>query len=91
MTATEKDKKSQKIQCATFLTSAAEAAMAFWETVTFEETEKDKIETLVTKYEVYCILKKMSPTKDICSTFESKTRRISGKICDSTEKIGKEL
>ena len=43
MTATEKDKKSQKIQCATFLTLAGEAAIAIRETLTFEETEKDKI------------------------------------------------
>ena len=40
MTATEKDKKSQKIQCATFLTLAGESAIAVWETLTFEETEK---------------------------------------------------
>ncbi|CAB4025804.1 Hypothetical predicted protein [Paramuricea clavata] len=44
MTATEKDKKSQKIQCATFLTLAGEAAITVYETLTFEDTEKDKIE-----------------------------------------------
>ena len=58
MTATEKDKKSQKIQCATFLTLAGESAIAVWETLTFEETEKDKIEPLVAKFEEYCIPKK---------------------------------
>jgi hypothetical protein len=49
MTATEKDKKSQKIQCATFLTLAGEAAITVYET--FEDTEKDKIEPLVAKFE----------------------------------------
>jgi hypothetical protein len=44
MTATEKDKKSQKIQCATFL--AGEAAITVHNTLTFEDTEKDKIEPL---------------------------------------------
>ena len=58
MTATEKDKKLQKIQCATFLTLAGESAIAVWETLTFEETEKDKIEPLVAKFEEYCIPKK---------------------------------
>jgi hypothetical protein len=33
MTATEKDKKSQKIQCATFLTLAGEAAITVYETL----------------------------------------------------------
>ena len=58
MTATEKDKKSQKIQCATFLTLAGEAAIAIHETLTFEETEKDKIEPLIAKFEAYCLPKK---------------------------------
>jgi hypothetical protein len=56
MTATEKDKKSQKIQCATFLTLAGEAAITVYET--FEDTEKDKIEPLVAKFEAYCLPKK---------------------------------
>ncbi|CAB4044318.1 Transposon Ty3-I Gag-Pol [Paramuricea clavata] len=58
MTATEKDKKSQKIQCATFLTLADEAAITVYETLTFEDTEKDKIEPLVAKFEAYCLPKK---------------------------------
>ena len=58
MTATEKDKKSQKIQCATFLTLAGEAAITVYETLTFEDTEKDKIEPLVAKFEAYCLPKK---------------------------------
>ena len=36
MTATEKDKKSQKIQCAIFVTLAGEAAIAVHETIVFE-------------------------------------------------------
>ena len=58
MTATEKDKNSQKIQCATFLTLAGKAAIAFHETLVFEETEKDKIEPLIAKFEAYCLPKK---------------------------------
>ena len=58
MTATEKDKKSQKIQCATFLTLAGEAAITVYETLTFEETEKDKIEPLISKFEAFCMPKK---------------------------------
>ena len=58
MTATEKDKKSQKIQCATFLTLAGEAAIIVYETLTFEETEKDKIEPLISKFEASCMPKK---------------------------------
>ena len=50
MTATEKDKKSQRIQYATFLTLAGEAAIAVHETLVFEETEKDKIEPLKAQY-----------------------------------------
>lgn len=58
MTATEKDKKLQKIQCATFLTLAGEAAIAVYQTLTFEDTEKDKIEPLLAKFEAYCLAKK---------------------------------
>ena len=36
MTATEKDKKTQKIQCAIFVTLAGEAAIAVHETIVFE-------------------------------------------------------
>ena len=58
MTATEKDKKSQMIQCATFLTLAGEAAISVHETLVFEETEKDKIGPLIAKFEAYCLPKK---------------------------------
>ena len=58
MTATEKDKKSQKIQCATFLTLAGEAAITVYETLTLEDTEKEKMKRLVAKFEVYCLRKK---------------------------------
>ena len=55
---TEKDKKSQKIQCATFLTLAGEAAIAVHETLVFEETENDKIEPLIAKFEAYRLPRK---------------------------------
>ena len=58
MTATEKDKKSQKIQCATFLTLAGETAIAVYETFDFDDNEKDKIEPLVLKFEACCLPKK---------------------------------
>ena len=58
MTATEKDKNSQKIQCAVFVTLAGKEAIAVHETLVFEETEKDKIEPLIAKFEAYCLPKK---------------------------------
>ncbi|CAB4042640.1 Hypothetical predicted protein [Paramuricea clavata] len=82
MTATEKDKKSQKIQCATFLTLAGEAAITVYETLTFEDTEKDKIEPLVAKFEAYCLPKK---------NFTHERRLFGKAICDGTETISKEL
>jgi hypothetical protein len=40
------------------LTLAGEAAITVYETLTFEDTEKDKIEPLVAKFEAYCLPKK---------------------------------
>ena len=40
------------------MTLAGEAAITVYETLTFEDTEKDKIEPLVAKFEAYCLPKK---------------------------------
>jgi hypothetical protein len=49
------------------LTLAGGAAIAVYETLTFEDTEKDKIEPLVAKFEAV-FLRKMSRTKGIFLT-----------------------
>ena len=43
MTATEKNEKSEEIQCATFLSLAGEAAIEVFETFQFSEAEANKL------------------------------------------------
>ncbi|XP_060070509.1 uncharacterized protein K02A2.6-like [Ylistrum balloti] len=58
MCATEKDKKSEKLQCATLLSLAGEQVIELVGTFNFGEEEKDKIEPLKQKLSEYCIPKK---------------------------------
>jgi hypothetical protein len=47
MAATEKNRKSEKLQCAMFLNLAGETAIEIYNTFTFTESEIDKIEPLI--------------------------------------------
>ena len=58
MCATEKDKKSEKLQCAALLTLAGEQAIEVFNTFIFQEDEQDKIKSLIEKFEEYCSPKK---------------------------------
>eukprot|EP00112_Aurelia_sp_Birch-Aquarium-sp1_P022845 Seg6585.1 transcript_id=Seg6585.1/GoldUCD/mRNA.D3Y31 product="hypothetical protein" protein_id=Seg6585.1/GoldUCD/D3Y31 len=53
MTATEKDSKAEKLQCATFLALAGEAAIEVFNTFSIATAEKDKIAPLIEKFEEY--------------------------------------
>ena len=55
--ATEKGSKSEKLQCATFLALAGEAAIEVFNTFPLSTAEKDKIEPLMEKFEEYCMPK----------------------------------
>ena len=55
MEATEKNKKTEKIQCAMFLHLAGEEAIEVYNTLTFEDAEKGKITPLKAKFEEYCL------------------------------------
>ena len=54
MTATEKGSKSEKLQCATFLALAGEAAIEVFNAFSLSTAEKDKIEPLMEKFEECC-------------------------------------
>lgn len=46
--------KSSKVQCATFLHVAGEEAVKIYNTFSFEEAEKDKLDVLKKKFKDYC-------------------------------------
>lgn len=56
--ATEKNKKSEALQCALLLTCAGAEAQEVHNTFTFEEGEVNKIAKLEEKFEAYCLPKK---------------------------------
>ena len=58
ITATEKDSKSEKLQCATFLALAGEAAIDVFNKFSISTAEKDKIKPLIEKFEEYCTPKR---------------------------------
>ena len=82
--------KDEAIQCAIFLHTIGQEAVEVYDTFTFIETEQDKIESLIQKFESYCTRKKILHTNDIylirvhktaehsmhlCLTFETTKRR----------------
>ena len=52
------NEKDQATQCAVFLHTIGEEALAVYDTFSFTETKKDKIEPLVQKFEDYCLPKR---------------------------------
>ena len=54
-------KKSEAVQCATFLHVAGEEAIKVYNTFVFSEAEKDKIQVLKEKFKDYCEPRKNLP------------------------------
>ncbi|CAB4014143.1 Hypothetical predicted protein, partial [Paramuricea clavata] len=52
------NEKDEEIQCAIFLHTIGEEALEIYDTFTFTETEQDKIEPLIQKFESYCTPRK---------------------------------
>ncbi|CAB3985329.1 Hypothetical predicted protein [Paramuricea clavata] len=52
------ERKDEEIQCAIFLHTIGEEALEIYDTFTFTETEQDKIEPLIQKFESYCTPRK---------------------------------
>ena len=50
--------KDEATQCAIFLHTIGDEALEVYDTFTFTETEQDKIEPLIQKFESYCTPKK---------------------------------
>ncbi|CAB3978567.1 Hypothetical predicted protein [Paramuricea clavata] len=48
------DEKDEGTQCAIFLHTIGEEALEIYDTFTFTETEQDKIQPLIQKFESYC-------------------------------------
>jgi HD superfamily phosphohydrolase YqeK len=59
------DEKDEEIQCAIFLHTIGEEALEIYDTFNFTETEQDKIEPLIQKFESYCTPRKNTTTSDI--------------------------
>jgi hypothetical protein len=71
---------------------AGEAAITVYETLTFEDTEKDKIEPLVAKFEAYCLPKKnVTHERHLFNLRKQKPEESVEHFCDGTETISKEL
>ena len=78
--ASELDKKSEKVQCATFLHVAGAPAQEVYSTFKFEDGESDKIAPLKQKFANYC-----EPKKNITVnryTFNSRQQHIGEKFTD---------
>ncbi len=57
-TASGAEEKDEATQCAIFLHTIGEEALEVYDTFTFTETEQDKIEPLIQKFEGYCTPRK---------------------------------
>lgn len=52
------DAKDEETQCAVFLHTIGEEALEVYDTFTFAESEENKLEPVIAKFEAYCLPKR---------------------------------
>ena len=83
--ASEKDKVTQ---CAIFLQTIGDEALEVYNTLTFTETEQDKIELLIQKFEIYRTPKKNTTYEQyVCNTCAQNGRTLDAFLLDLRNKV----